>query len=251
TPPPAPQRVLDRGACEPLGALARDRLDADAARPREPDLLDAHLALEERDHLLRLGALGWPLDAGVDVLGVLAEDHHLDLLGPLDRARHAGEVTHRSQAHVEVEHLPERHVERANTAADRGGERSLDADDELLEGRDRVLGEPVLEAVEGLLAGVDLHPGDLPLAAVRLAYRGVEDRLAGAPDVGPRAVAFDEGDDGLIGDVEAPVGARADGGGHRIPSNKKIPPHARRMCGATATLSSFNAGSRITVRGTD
>ena len=27
------------------------------------------------------GELGLPLDAGVDVLGVLAEDHHVDVLG--------------------------------------------------------------------------------------------------------------------------------------------------------------------------
>ena len=46
-------------------------------------LLDPHLVLQERDDLLRLGRLGGPLDAGVDVLGVLAEDHHVDLLGRL------------------------------------------------------------------------------------------------------------------------------------------------------------------------
>ena len=46
-----------------------------------------------------------PLDAGVDVLGVLAEDHHVDLLGVLDRRGHAVEVAHRAQADVEVEHL--------------------------------------------------------------------------------------------------------------------------------------------------
>jgi hypothetical protein len=46
----------------------------------EADLLHLHLVLEERDDLLGLGALGLPLDAGVDVLGVLAEDHHVDVL---------------------------------------------------------------------------------------------------------------------------------------------------------------------------
>src|SRR5438094_6467614 len=159
------------------------------------------------DQLPRLGALRRPLDAGVDVLGVLAEDHHVDLLGALHRARYAGEVAHRTEADVEVEDLAEGHVERADAAADRRGERPLDADHELLEGVDRVLGEPVLEAVEGLLAGEDLHPGDAALAAVGLLDRGVEDGLAGAPDVGAGAIALDEGNDGVGGDVEAAVGA--------------------------------------------
>jgi hypothetical protein len=40
---------------------------------READLLDAHLVLQELDDLQRL-RVGLPFDAGVDVLGVLAED---------------------------------------------------------------------------------------------------------------------------------------------------------------------------------
>src|SRR5438132_10145983 len=162
------------------------------------------------DQLPRLGALRRPLDAGVDVLGVLAEDHLGDLLGAFHRARHAREVAHRAEADVEVEHLAEGHVERADAAADRRGERPLDADHELLAGVDRVLGEPVLEAVEGLLASKDLHPGDAALAAVGLVHGGVEDGLAGAPDVGAGAVALDEREDGVGGDVEAAVGAGLD-----------------------------------------
>ena len=61
------------------------------------------------------GALGarLELDARVDVFGVLAEDHHVDLLGRLHRRGHALEVAHRAQADVQVEHLAQRHVERA------------------------------------------------------------------------------------------------------------------------------------------
>src|SRR5262249_2909798 len=154
--------VLDRGARQTLGALTRDGLHADAARLGEANLLDAHLALKEVDHLPRLGALRRPLDPGVDVLGVLAEDHHVDLLGMPRRARHAMEPAHGPEADVEVEHLAERHVERADAAADRRRERPLDADHELLERGNSVLREPVLEAVERLLAREDLHPRDLP-----------------------------------------------------------------------------------------
>ena len=41
--------VLDGGADQPLGALLRDRLDADGAGGRKADGLGAHLALEELD----------------------------------------------------------------------------------------------------------------------------------------------------------------------------------------------------------
>src|SRR5262249_9448026 len=106
--------------------------------------------------------------------------------------------------------LAERHVERADATADGGRQRALDTDDELLERGDRLVGEPVLEAVERLFAGEDLHPGDLALAAVRLLDGRVEDRPARAPDVGTGAVALDEGNDGAFGDVEFPRGAGAD-----------------------------------------
>src|SRR5207247_10653724 len=69
---------------------------------------------------------------------------------------------------------------------------------------------------EGLLAGEDLHPGNAALAFVGLVHGRIEDRLAGAPDVGAGAVALDEGEDGVGGDVEAAVGAGVDavaGGG--------------------------------------
>ena len=64
-----------------------------------------------------------------------------------------------------------------------------------------------------LLAGVDLDPGDLLLAAVGLLDRGVEHAHAGAPDVGAGAVAFDERDDRVVGHLEAPVGVDGDGVG--------------------------------------
>ena len=45
----------------------------------------------------------------------------------------------------------------------------------------------------------------LALAAIGLGHRGVEDAHRGAPDVGAGAVAFDERDDRLVGDLQLPV----------------------------------------------
>jgi hypothetical protein len=95
-------RVLDRGADQALGAGLGDRLDADA---RVFANVPAEVLLEDLDEALGLGGALLDLEAGVDVFGVLPEDHHVDLLGMLDRRRHALEPPHRPQAYVEVEQL--------------------------------------------------------------------------------------------------------------------------------------------------
>ena len=148
-------RVADRAVHEPLGAEVADRLEADADLRPATSRFGAPIASscfchssafsfvpkrifsnslgnslrEEVEHLLRFRRAAGVLDAGVDVLGVLAEDHHVDLLRMLHRRRHAREVAHRPQADVEIEHLAQRDVERADAAADRRGERALDADE--------------------------------------------------------------------------------------------------------------------------
>src|SRR4029453_3793270 len=193
------QRVVDRGGHQALGAFGRYRLDADAAGGGKADLRHLHLALEEGNDLLRLGALRLPLDAGVDVLGVLAEDDDVDLLGAPHRARHAVEVAHRPQADVQIEQLAQRDVERANAAADRSGERPLDAYLVRLERPDRLVRQPILDRVERLLAGEHFLPHHAPLAAVYLLHCRVEDALRRAPDVGPGTIALDEGNDRCIG----------------------------------------------------
>src|SRR5437016_1767597 len=202
--------IADGGADQPLRPLLRYRLDADGGRVREADLVDLHLALEELDDLLGLGRPLLPLDAGVDVLGVLPEDHHVDLVRPFHRRRHALEVLHRAQADVEVEHLAERDVQRAEAFTDGGGERALERDQILADVVERLLGQQVGRAVGAvdcvrLLAGVHLHPRDLLLAARGLRHRGVEHADGSAPDVGPGPVTFDERDDGMIGHSQLAV----------------------------------------------
>ena len=222
--------VLDRGADEALGALGAHRLEAEPRGRREADLLVVlrELLLEEGEHLLGLGALRLPLDAGVDVLGVLPEDHHVDVAGLLHRARHPLEPADGAQADVEVEELAQRHVQRADAAADRRRERPLDADEVLLEVLDRLVGEPVAGLLERLLAREDLVPRDLLLPAVGLLHGGVEDADARAPDVPPRPVALDEGDDRVVRDVELVPSAHRDrlairSGGHVRTSVRRGP----------------------------
>src|SRR5690606_28977465 len=62
----------------------------------------------------------------------------------------------------------------------------------------------------GLLAGIQLHPGDAALTAVGLLDRRVEYPHRGPPDVGARAVSFDKADDGAIRHLEGAAGAYGD-----------------------------------------
>ena len=198
-------RVVERGLDEALRALEGDRLDADRRRLGEADLLDAHLAEEERLHLLDLGRAVHPLDASVDVLRVLAEDHHVRQLRTLHRGRHALEPAHGAEADVEVERLAHLDVDRTDAAADGGRERPLDADEVLAARVQRRLREPLARRVERLLAGEDFLPLDLALTAVGLLDRGVPDDHRGLRDVGARAVAFNERNNRILGNAQLPA----------------------------------------------
>ncbi|MNV15132.1 hypothetical protein D3C71_1058450 [compost metagenome] len=204
--------VLEGLAHEALGAFARNRFDADARGVGEADLLDAHLVLQELDELLGLVAFGFELDAGVDVFRVLAEDHHVGLVRLAHRAGHALEVLDGPQADVQVEFLAQRHVQRADAAADGRGQRALDGHHVVAHRMQGFLGEPDVGAVDlgRLLTGVDLHPVDLLLAAVGLGHCGVHHLEHHRRDVQPGAVAFDERNDRLIGHIERIVSVDRD-----------------------------------------
>src|SRR5690606_896038 len=126
------------------------------------------LVREKIEELSSLGAPTRPLDAGVDVFGVLAEDHHVHEARFLHGRGDAAEPAHGANAGVQVELLPERDIQGAEAAADRRGERTLDRHEMMIYGGYGVVGEPGVDDLLGLLAGEHLEPRDLPLPAVRL-----------------------------------------------------------------------------------
>src|SRR5215470_9366026 len=203
-------RIAHGRADEPLRAFLGHGLDADGRALGEADPVDLHVLLKEFHDLLGLGRPLLPLDACVDVLGVLPEDDHVDLLGMLHGRRYALEVLHGTEAHVEIQDLAERHVQRAEAFPHRRGERALDGDQILADDVEGLVGKEVrgtLAAVHRLrlLARVHLGPSDLPLATIGLLDGGIEHAHGGGPDVGASAVALDEGDDGMIRHLQLAV----------------------------------------------
>ena len=200
-------RVFHGRTEQPLGSLSRCGLEADAGTVRKTDLrvLLRKILLEQLQELLAIGRARFEFDAGVDVLGVLAEDGHVDFFRSLDRRWDPFEPSHRPQAHVQVEQLPQRHVERADAAADGSGERAFDGHEVVAARRDGLIREPGVVRLVGLLAGEDLHPMNLALAAIGLVHGGVENPHARAPDVAPGTVALDERDDRLVRHVQLSV----------------------------------------------
>ena len=81
------------------------KLDAYSRSLREADFLDAHFLHQEIDDLLRTIGTLLPFDARIDIFGVLAEDHHVGLLGLAQGRRHALEIADRTQADIQVEFL--------------------------------------------------------------------------------------------------------------------------------------------------
>ena len=134
--------------------------------------------------LLHLGRALLELDAGVEVLGVLADDHEVGLG---EAGAHALVGLARTDAGVEVELLAERDVDRAVSRADRGGRGALDRDPALADRVERAVGERVA------LRLVYVHPGVLEVP-LELDAGGLEHAPGCLRELGPRAVARDEGD---------------------------------------------------------
>ena len=156
------------GLIEMPGLVAGGRVEL--LREELPQSLDLVRALLE-------------LDARVEVLRVLADDHEVGLR---EAGAHALVGLARADARVEVELLAQGHVDRPVARAHRRGGRPLDGDAALA---DRVEGA-VGERVPLLL--VDVDPGVLEVP-VELDAGGLEHAPSRLGKLGPGAVARDEG----------------------------------------------------------
>ena len=201
---PVVQCVADGCAHEALRALARNWLDAKTGSIRKADLavLLRQMLLQQRLELNVAVRTLLQINAGVNVLGVLAKDHHVHIFRAFYRRRHAGEVAHGAQAHIQVQLFAQLHVQAANAAANGRGERALDAHFKFSEGSDGLIQQPCAKAVKALLAGVHLHPFDVALVVISLRHRSVDDAHGCSPDIRAGAIALNERHDRPAGHVQ-------------------------------------------------
>ena len=139
-----------------MNALRISRLEPNSLTGLMPmpeliEKLGAHLVLQEAFNFHRLRRASLVLDAGIHILGVLAKDHHIHQLGVTQRAGHTGEPTDRPDAGVQIEILAQRHVQAAEAAADRGGQRAFDSHQEFTNGVQAFSGEVVAAVQPGCL----------------------------------------------------------------------------------------------------
>ena len=139
---------------DPPGAGDRDRLDRDA-RVLVAEL--AALRLDPGDQLLRVRRALLVLDAGVEVLGVLAHDDQVDVL---EAAAHARVALARPDLRVHVELVAESDVDRAEADADRSRDRPLQRDARLADRVEHLVGKRVAAV---LLHHVGARVADVPV----------------------------------------------------------------------------------------
>ena len=118
-------REAQRGAHEPLRRRLGDRLQPDAGVGRDRPAEALADELREREQLRRAGL---ELVAGVDVLGVLAEQDDVHAFRVTDRRGDAGQPVDRPDVRVQVEVLSQLDVDRPEARTDRCRERSLQRD---------------------------------------------------------------------------------------------------------------------------
>src|ERR1035437_7527275 len=178
---PVVDRPLEREPEDALAGADADRLDAD---PRVR--ADGALA-ETADGLYQLEGRGLALgelDARVEVLGVLANDHQVDVAVA---AAHAGVRLAGPHQGEQIQIATQRHVDAAEALADSCGQRALDRHPVLADRLEHVVGHGLAELRDDVEAGILDIPLDVDTGRVDHAAR----RLA---DLVPDAVARDQRD---------------------------------------------------------
>ena len=194
------ESIANRLANEPLGAVCRHRLDANSA---PWTYLGIKLGAHELDCSVRLLAPRLPLDTRIDVLGILPEDHHVELFRLAHRRWCAAVVLHRPYAGIQVEPLAQCHVEAAHAAPHRRSHRSLDRYSVMADGVERALRQPFTNFGMRFPARQKFHPGNSARAAIRVGDGTIEHVARRHPNIRPDPVAFHPADDRLIGDDQS------------------------------------------------
>src|SRR5207248_11119696 len=189
----------DGHADQALGSGDGDGLDTDTGI-RSDSLARAlqHVVVQEINELLRFRRAFLPLHPGIHVFCVLAKDHDIHALRMLYRRGHTLVVAHRAHTGIQIEDLPQGDVQRADAAADRSRQRSLDGDAKGANGIHGIVRQPRFEFAESFFAGEDLVPDYATPAAIAFIYGSIEDAPRSSPDIAAGAVSLDVRNDRIF-----------------------------------------------------
>lgn len=97
--------------------------------------------------------------------------------------------------------LPKGHIQRTESAADRGGQGAFDGHAIRADSVEGFFRQRIFMAILGLgfFPGRNFPPGYPPFAGISISHRCIQNGLGGCPDVRADAIPFDKWDDGKIG----------------------------------------------------
>ena len=212
--------ILDGAADQALRSRRRHGLDAYAGIPANLLLtVFQHFVVQEFEEFFRFRGAGFPLDADVNVFGILAEDEHVHFFRLANRRRHTLKIAHGSFAGIEIQELPQRDVQRAYTASDWSGKGAFDSHTKIADRLDRIIRQPFVEGLERFLAGENFEPSHAAFAAISVLHGRIEHPPRRFPDVSSRAISFNERNNRSVRHLQlaAAVADRLALGGNNVP----------------------------------
>ncbi len=201
---PTFNRITDRRSDQALAAKRADWFDAQASALEETGR--AQFFAQETGQLFIFRRAGFKFNAGVNVFGILAEDDHIHFFRVFQRAGHTPIPAHRADAAIQVQHLAQSDIQAAKPAAYRGGQRTLDADQEFAQRVEGFFGHIVTIVNRGgFFPGINLHPENLAVAPISLLDCRIPDSLAGGHDIVADTIPFDVHQNRVIRHIEYAV----------------------------------------------
>ena len=144
--------------------------------------------MQEAIELFGFRCSGFPFDTRINIFRILTEYAHVYLLRFFHRRNYASIPTHGTQAHIQIECLAQRHVQRTDTAADRCSQRSLNTYLISAECFHRFFRQPGTRFIKCPLTCQHFFPSDAPAVSIGFLQGCIHHSLHGRSDLCPYSV---------------------------------------------------------------
>ena len=237
--------IFQGGHNEPLSAFTGNGFEPNGTGIREANLGKTvrELCLEQLQEPVAVLAAIFKFNAGIDIFRVFPEDDHIDKVRLLHRRRDSGKPPNRTQADIQIELLPQGHINGPDATAHGCCERTFYGNEMVFYGGQRFIRQPAVFTINfvRLFASVNLHPRYFPLAAICLFNGRIQHLDRGAPDIRTGAVTLDKWHQGMVGNGQ-PGGILGDLFALFGRTNMLIGTHRRALLGAAGLIGRLRAG---------